>query len=141
MPSYLQCRTIVLRLNIEECAKWLHYIMHETLEETFKSKTFNFLSLFMFADMTGRIIEERTKRLNIVENNISHFQRASYPLFYCRTTCDQRRRVAQNKSIDYTVFSDSASIVACSPSGLSTPTELLINSSLGTRLATTELSY
>ena len=80
-----------------------------------------------------------------MENKISHFQQGSHRMFHRRTTRGQQHtRMPLNfvKINQQTVFSDSANIVEYLSSGLSTPTKrLIINGSLGTRLAIAKRSY
>ena len=40
-------------------AKWLHQALHKTVEETFKSETFNFLFVYTYAEEKGHIMEEQ----------------------------------------------------------------------------------
>ena len=68
----------------------------KTVEETFKNEMFFFLFVFIFAEVTGHIMEERTKRGNVVENKISHFHMIGgfHHLLHRRTSYSQLIQVA-----------------------------------------------
>ena len=80
-----------------------------------------------------------TKRGNVVENTISHFQWASQHLLDCRTTCSQCRWVALNfVQVDwlYSIQQQWEYCRVIAKSGLSIPTKWLIRiGSLGMWLA------
>jgi len=103
-----------------------------------------FLFVFIYAEVTGRIMEERTKGGNVMENKFFTFSVSQPP-----PVAPQNNTWPMHasgpwtlfKSIDV-VFSDSANIVEHLPSGLSTPTKRLIrNGSLGTWLVITKPSH
>ena len=77
----------------------------------------------MSAEVKGRIMkEDRTNRGNGVKNKIAHFQRMNHRPTHRRRQCTAKTQTNEPstvfKLID--IFSDSASIAECSPSGLST---------------------